>query len=61
MGFLGITPLFTDQGLWFAEGDLFTARFYSQLLALQIKAREMGLVTPRGDSYLSFAGVAQTH
>ncbi|KZV96964.1 FAD/NAD(P)-binding domain-containing protein [Exidia glandulosa HHB12029] len=32
------------EGLWFAGGDLFAARFYSQVLALQIKAREDGLV-----------------
>ena len=44
---------FADQGLWFAEGDLFSARFYSQLLALQIKVRNMGLLSPRGDSYFS--------
>lgn len=49
--------IFTDQGLWFAEGDLFSARFYSQLLALQIKAREMGLLTPTGDSYRPAVGV----
>ena len=40
-----------DKGLWFAEGDLFAARFYSQFLALQIKAREMGLVGPDQSSY----------
>lgn len=32
-------------GLWFAGGDLFAARFYSQLLAFQIKAREEGLLS----------------
>ncbi|KAI9461383.1 putative dimethylaniline monooxygenase (N-oxide-forming) [Boletus coccyginus] len=57
--FAGIWRPSGHQGLWFAEGDLFTARFYSQLLALQIKAREMGLVTPHGDSYHSFPSVAQ--
>ncbi|KAH7906433.1 putative dimethylaniline monooxygenase (N-oxide-forming) [Hygrophoropsis aurantiaca] len=31
------------QGLWFVGGDLFTARFYSKFLALQIKARDLGL------------------
>ncbi|KAF8547575.1 putative dimethylaniline monooxygenase (N-oxide-forming) [Imleria badia] len=50
--FAGIWKPSGHQGLWFAEGDLFTARFYSQLLALQIKAREMGLLAPSGDSYL---------
>ncbi|KIJ62364.1 hypothetical protein HYDPIDRAFT_30338 [Hydnomerulius pinastri MD-312] len=30
-------------GLWFAGGDLFTARFYSRFLALQIFAHEKGL------------------
>ncbi|EJD54580.1 putative dimethylaniline monooxygenase (N-oxide-forming) [Auricularia subglabra TFB-10046 SS5] len=32
-------------GLWFAGGDLFAARFYSQLLALQIQAHEAGYVS----------------
>jgi len=49
--FAGIWRPSGHQGLWFAEGDLFAARFYSQLLALQIKAREMGLLTPSGDGY----------
>ncbi|KAI9001124.1 FAD/NAD-P-binding domain-containing protein [Trametes punicea] len=31
-------------GLWFATGDFFTSRFYSKLLALQIKARQLGIV-----------------
>ncbi|KAG1812549.1 putative dimethylaniline monooxygenase (N-oxide-forming) [Suillus subaureus] len=39
------------DGLWFAEGDLFSARFYSQFLALQIMAREMGLVSPDQRTY----------
>ncbi|KAH7886564.1 putative dimethylaniline monooxygenase (N-oxide-forming) [Phlebopus sp. FC_14] len=30
-------------GLWFAGGDLFTARFYSRFLAFQILAQEKGL------------------
>ncbi|KAG2128035.1 putative dimethylaniline monooxygenase (N-oxide-forming) [Suillus bovinus] len=41
------------DGLWFAEGDLFSARFYSQFLALQIKAREMGLLSPDQKTYIS--------
>ncbi|KAG1904392.1 uncharacterized protein F5891DRAFT_945768 [Suillus fuscotomentosus] len=41
------------DGLWFAEGDLFSARFYSQFLALQIMAREMGLLSPDQRSYIS--------
>ena len=36
------------------------AHFYSQLLALQIKAREMGLLSPSGDSYLSSVCVPRT-
>ena len=45
MGLLKNAPtVFTDQGLWFVKDDLFTARFYSQLLALQIKARGVGLL-----------------
>ncbi|KAG1812547.1 uncharacterized protein BJ212DRAFT_1483157 [Suillus subaureus] len=40
------------DGLWFAEGDLFSARFYSQFLALQIMAREMGLVDPDQRTYI---------
>ena len=50
----------SDQGLWFAEGDLFYSRFYAQRLALQIKAREMGLLTPGGDGYVVPADVART-
>ncbi|KAJ2989557.1 hypothetical protein NUW54_g8745 [Trametes sanguinea] len=30
-------------GLWFATGDIFVSRFYSQILALQIKARQLHL------------------
>ncbi|KAG1799878.1 uncharacterized protein HD556DRAFT_1439541 [Suillus plorans] len=41
------------DGLWFAEGDLFSARFYSQFLALQIMAREMGLLSPDQRTYIS--------
>ncbi|OAX36107.1 putative dimethylaniline monooxygenase (N-oxide-forming), partial [Rhizopogon vinicolor AM-OR11-026] len=40
------------KALWFAEGDLFAARFYSQFLALQIKAREMKLLSPDRRSYV---------
>ncbi|OJA16096.1 hypothetical protein AZE42_10600 [Rhizopogon vesiculosus] len=40
------------KALWFAEGDLFAARFYSQFLALQIKAREMELLSPDQRSYV---------
>ncbi|KAG1742112.1 hypothetical protein EDB19DRAFT_2024407 [Suillus lakei] len=40
------------NGLWFAEGDLFAARFYSQFLALQIMAREMGLLSPDQRTYI---------
>ncbi|KAG2140309.1 putative dimethylaniline monooxygenase (N-oxide-forming) [Suillus cothurnatus] len=40
------------DGLWFAEGDLFAARFYSQFLALQIMAREMGLISPDQRTYI---------
>jgi hypothetical protein len=40
------------DGLWFAEGDLFAARFYSQFLALQIMAREMGLLSPDKRTYI---------
>ncbi|KAJ8596568.1 FAD/NAD(P)-binding domain-containing protein, partial [Rhizopogon salebrosus TDB-379] len=43
---------FLDKGLWFVEGDLFAARFYSQFLALQIKAREMGLLSLDQSSYV---------
>ena len=63
-GHLGVSPFYSivlfrfgdsfslDKGLWFAEGDLFAARFYSQFLALQIKAREMGLVGADQSSYV---------
>ncbi|KAG1728780.1 putative dimethylaniline monooxygenase (N-oxide-forming) [Suillus lakei] len=40
------------KGLWFVEGDLFAARFYSQLLALQIKTREMKLLGPDESTYI---------
>ncbi|KAG1758149.1 putative dimethylaniline monooxygenase (N-oxide-forming) [Suillus occidentalis] len=40
------------DGLWFAEGDLFSARFYSRFLALQIMAREMGLLSPDQRTYI---------
>jgi hypothetical protein len=32
-----------DPGLWFAGGDFFACRFYSRLLAMQIKADDEGL------------------
>ncbi len=35
-----------QEGLWFHGGNLFQSRFYSLILALQIKAREVGLPTP---------------
>jgi putative flavoprotein involved in K+ transport len=35
-----------QEGLWFQGGNLQQARFYSLILALQIKAREVGLETP---------------
>ncbi|KAG1894616.1 uncharacterized protein F5891DRAFT_984891 [Suillus fuscotomentosus] len=41
------------NGLWFAEGDLFAARFYSQFIALQIMAREMGLLSPDQKTYIA--------
>ncbi|KAG2066654.1 FAD/NAD(P)-binding domain-containing protein [Suillus decipiens] len=41
------------NGLWFAEGDLFAARFYSKFLALQIMAREMGLLSPDQRTYIA--------
>ncbi|KAG2072258.1 putative dimethylaniline monooxygenase (N-oxide-forming) [Suillus decipiens] len=41
------------DGLWFAEGDLFAARFYSRFLALQIMAREMGLLSPDQKTYIT--------
>ncbi|KAH9853605.1 FAD/NAD-P-binding domain-containing protein [Lenzites betulinus] len=31
-------------GLWFATGDFFASRFYSKTLALQIKAKQLGLL-----------------
>ncbi|MBP8308268.1 MAG: NAD(P)/FAD-dependent oxidoreductase [Burkholderiaceae bacterium] len=34
-----------QQGLWFIAGSLAQCRIYSKFLALQIKAREVGLVT----------------
>ncbi len=35
-----------QEALWFQGGNLMQARFYSLVLALQIKAREVGLATP---------------
>jgi putative flavoprotein involved in K+ transport len=35
-----------QQGLWFHGGNLQQSRFYSLLLALQLKAREVGIDTP---------------
>jgi len=35
-----------QQGLWFHGGNLQQSRFYSLILALQIKARQAGLPTP---------------
>lgn len=35
-----------QEALWFHGGNLFQSRFYSLLLALQIKAREAGIPTP---------------
>jgi len=35
-----------QEALWFQGGNLMQARFYSLILALQIKAREAGLPTP---------------
>jgi putative flavoprotein involved in K+ transport len=35
-----------QEALWFHGGNLFQARFYSLVLALQIKAREAGIPTP---------------
>jgi putative flavoprotein involved in K+ transport len=35
-----------QEALWFQGGNLMQARFYSLILALQIKAREVGLPTP---------------
>ncbi len=35
-----------QEGLWFHGGNLQQSRFYSQLLALQLKARMEGLATP---------------
>ncbi|KAF9806313.1 hypothetical protein IEO21_08719 [Rhodonia placenta] len=35
-------------GLWYALGDLATSRFYSKLLALQIKAIQVGMSAPAG-------------
>jgi putative flavoprotein involved in K+ transport len=33
-----------QDGLWFHAGGLAQCRIYSKVLALQIKARELGLV-----------------
>ena len=35
-----------QPGLWFHGGNLQQSRYYSQLLALQIKARREGILTP---------------
>jgi putative flavoprotein involved in K+ transport len=35
-----------QEALWFQGGNLQQSRFYSLILALQIKAREVGLETP---------------
>jgi putative flavoprotein involved in K+ transport len=35
-----------QEALWFHGGNLFQSRFYSQHLALQIKARQVGIPTP---------------
>lgn len=35
-----------QEVLWFHGGNLFQSRFYSRVLALQIKAREAGIPTP---------------
>jgi putative flavoprotein involved in K+ transport len=35
-----------QPGLWFHGGNLHQSRHYSQFLALQLKARELGLPTP---------------
>ena len=35
-----------QDGLWFHGGNLFQSRFYSEFLALQIKARAEGIETP---------------
>ncbi|WP_431302966.1 flavin-containing monooxygenase [Sediminicoccus sp. BL-A-41-H5] len=37
-----------QEGLWFTAGSLAQCRIYSKFLAMQIKAREAGLVTSRG-------------
>jgi len=38
-----------QEALWFMGGNLAQARFYSLLLALQLKARHAGLPTPVHD------------
>jgi putative flavoprotein involved in K+ transport len=43
-----------QEGLWFMGGNLAQARFFSSILALQLKARHVGLETPVYD-------LAQTH
>jgi putative flavoprotein involved in K+ transport len=35
-----------QDGLWLQGGNLLQARFYSKILALQIKARMEGIATP---------------
>jgi putative flavoprotein involved in K+ transport len=35
-----------QEGLWFHGGNLHQSRHYSQFLALQLKARQIGIPTP---------------
>ena len=35
-----------QEALWFHGGNLHQSRLYSLILALQLKAREVGLATP---------------
>jgi len=37
-----------QPGLWFLAGGLAQCRIYSKVLALQIKARELGIAPERG-------------
>ena len=39
-----------QRGLWFAGGGLAHSRIYSRFMALQIKAREIGLIDSEGES-----------
>jgi putative flavoprotein involved in K+ transport len=43
-----------QEGLWFMGGNLAQARFFSSILALQLKARHAGIETP-------VHGLAETH